>query len=67
MKLITSVTVFNDAVGKRLSASYSEIDDATGKIISDNMRIDRVLTDSSIISIADNLKEYAQSFIDNEE
>lgn len=67
MKLITSVTVFNDAVGKRLSASYSEIDDVTGKIISDNMRIDRVLTDSSIISIADNLKEYAQSFIDNEE
>lgn len=67
MKLVTSVTVFNDAVGKRLSASYSEIDDATGKIIADNMRIDRVLTDSSIVSIADDLKEYAQSFIDNEE
>lgn len=66
MKLVTSVTVFNDAVGKRLSASYSEIDDATGKVISDNSRIDRVLTDPAVVAIADNLKEYAQQFIDNE-
>ena len=47
MKIITSVTVFNDAVGTRMSATYSEIDDATGRIISDNNRFDRVITDNS--------------------
>lgn len=66
MKLVTSITVFNDAVGKRMSITYSEVDDTTGKIISDNKRIDRVLTDPAVVAIADNLKEYAQQFIDNE-
>ena len=32
MKIITSVTVFNDAVGMRLSATYSEVDEATGRV-----------------------------------
>ena len=36
MKIITSVTVFNDAVGMRMSATYSEIDESTGRVISDN-------------------------------
>ena len=66
MKLVTSITLFNDAVGKRMSVTYSEVDDTTGKIISDNNRIDRVITDPEVIAIADNLKEYAQQFIDNE-
>lgn len=46
MKTITSVTVFNDAVGMRLSATYSEIDAQTGRIVSDNNRFDRVITDA---------------------
>ncbi len=46
MKIITSVTVFNDAVGMRMSATYSEIDEATGRVVSDNKRFDRVLTDA---------------------
>lgn len=46
MKRITSVTVFNDAVGMRLSATYSEIDAQTGRIVSDNQRFDRVITDA---------------------
>ena len=40
MKTATSVTVWNDAVGKRMSITYSEIDETTGKVISDNNRED---------------------------
>lgn len=66
MKIVTSVTVFNDAVGKRMSITYSEIDDETGKVISDNKRIDRVITDKSARDVADELAAYAQAFIDAE-
>ena len=59
MKIITSVTVFNDAVGMLMSATYSEIDDQTGRIIKDNQRFDRVITDSAIKTNANALMEYA--------
>ena len=59
MKTVTSVTVFNDAVGMRMSAVYSEIDEATGRIISDNNRFDRVITDAAIKQDANALIEYA--------
>lgn len=64
MKIVTSVTVWNDAVGKRISITYSEIDE-TGKIIADNKRIDRIVTDASAKQIADDLQAYAQTFIDS--
>ena len=59
MKIITSATVFNDAIGVRLSATYSEIDDATGRIISDNNRFDRVVTDANAKGAAQTLIDYA--------
>lgn len=65
MKVVTSVTVFNDAVGKRMSITYSEVDETTGKIISDNNRIDRVVTDKSAKAAIDNLNEFAQEFVDS--
>lgn len=63
MKIITSVTVFNDAVGMRMSATYSEIDDQTGRIISDNQRFDRVITDSTVKADATALIDYATQSI----
>lgn len=65
MKVVTSVTVFNDAVGKRMSITYSEVDETTGKIVSDNNRIDRVVTDKSAKAAIDNLNEFAQEFVDS--
>jgi hypothetical protein len=59
MKIITSATVFNDAVGMRLSASWSEVDEETGKIISDNQRFDRVITDAAAREHAQALLDYA--------
>lgn len=66
MKIVTSIGLFNDAVGKRMSITYSEVDDKTGQIISDNKRIDRVVTDKDAISHANAIAEYAQTFIDAE-
>lgn len=65
MKIITSATVFNDAVGVRLSATYSEIDDQTGRVISDNQRFDRVITDESAKAHAAALLEYATDSLPN--
>ena len=64
MKIVTSYTIFNDAVGTRMSVSYSEIDDTTGQVISDNKRADRVITDRTVKSLTEDLKNYAQEFID---
>ena len=58
-KIVTSVTTFNDAVGVRMSVTYSEIDDETGRIISDNKRYDRVVTDKSVKDASGVLFDYA--------
>lgn len=67
IKTVTSVTIFNDAVGMRMSITYSEIDESTGKVISDNKRIDRVVTDKTAKSEANALMDYAQEFVDSAE
>lgn len=67
MRTVTSVTVFNDAVGKRMSASYSEIDESTGRVVSDNNRVDRVVTDRDMKNLISQLEDYAQTFVDSAE
>ena len=64
MKTVTSATVWNDAVGKRMSITYSEIDEATGTIIADNKRIDRIITDADQGATMAALLSIAQSFVD---
>lgn len=65
MKTATSATVFSDAVGLRISITYSEIDEETGKIIADNKRLDRVITDKTARTHANGVLNYAQEFIDS--
>ena len=64
MRTVTSITVFNDAIGMRMSITYSEIDESTGKVTSDNSRIDRVVTASETKNLANELIDYAQEFVD---
>ena len=64
MKAATSVTVWNDAVGKRMSITYSEIDETTGKVIADNNREDKVITAKAEKDLVESLLELAQSKID---
>lgn len=59
----TSFTAWNDAVGSRMSITYSEIDETTGKIISDNKRTDIVVIDKDAKSHIDALLDYAQTVI----
>lgn len=67
IKIVTSIGLFNDAVGKRMTITYSEVDDETGQIISDNKRLDRIVTDSSAVKHANAIAEYAQQFVDSAE
>lgn len=62
MKIVTSVTIFNDAVGLRMSATYSEVDQ-DGRIISDNKRIDRVVTDDSVKAQGQAVMAYAAELL----
>lgn len=62
MKRVTSVGLFDDAVGKRISITFSEIDEE-GKIIKENERVDRVITDESALESANNLTKYAKMLI----
>ena len=67
MNVVTSIGIFNDAIGKRMSISYSEVDDTTGQVMADNKRSDRVVTDQTVIAHANALAEYAQQFLDSAE
>lgn len=64
MKLVTSVTFWNDAVGKRISVTYSEIDESTGKVTADNKRVDRVVTNKEQKAKLDEALDIAQEFVD---
>lgn len=64
MKTATSATIFRDAVGLRISVTYSDIDQETGKILTDNQRLDRVITDSTQIKNAEKILQIAQETIE---
>lgn len=65
MNIVTSVTVWNDAVGMRASITYSEVDSETGKIIADNKRIDRVITDRETKTLMQNVLDKAQEYVED--
>ena len=65
MKIITSATVFNDAVGMRLSATWSEVDEPTGRVVSDNQRFDRVLTDAAARAAAEAILAHAAESLES--
>lgn len=67
IRTVTSITAWNDSVGKRMSITFSEIDETTGKIISDNKRTDVVVTDKNAKNEIDTLMDFAQSIVDSQE
>lgn len=64
MRVATGATIFHDVVGLRMSIIYSEIDPDTGVVISDNKRIDRVITDAEMRARSEAIFQDAQYFID---
>lgn len=63
MTKVTSVTMWNDAVGARMSITYSVIDETTGTVTADNKRIDRLVLDTDAVKNMQSLMEYAQTFV----
>ncbi len=66
MKVVTSVTGWRDSVGLRLSATISEVDE-TGKITSDNKRLDVVVSDKDGKNKIEDLLDFAQEIVDAQE
>ena len=64
MKVATSATVFRDAVGYRLSITYSEVDENNGRILADNKRTTKVITDSKEREYAEAIMLAAQNYAD---
>lgn len=64
IKIVTSATVFRDSLGMRLSYTYSEVDENTGKIVNDNVRGNRMITDSAVVTEADDIIAYAQQSLE---
>ena len=62
-KIITAVSVFEAAMGLRMSAVYSEVDEETGRILSDNNRFDRVIMDTDIQAKGRELLSYAGTLL----
>lgn len=67
MKKVTSVTVWNDSAGYRISVTYSEVDPKTRKVTADNIRENYVLSDDSEVSTAAALTTLAQSIVNGAE
>lgn len=65
MIAITSMGILTTAEGKRLSITYSVIDD-TGKIIKENQRINRVVIDENALGNIDALENFAVNIIGGE-
>lgn len=65
MKRVTSMTVLTTAEGKRLSITFSEIDEK-GNIIKENERVNKVVVDQSALNCITELEGFAQGIVDGE-
>ena len=65
MNKLTSITTHTTAEGKRISITYSEIDE-NGKIIQDNKRVNRVVVDQEALACITALEVFAQTIVDAE-
>lgn len=63
MKKVTSVTVWNDSAGYRISVTYSVVDEKTRKVTADNIRENFVLSDEGEIETASAVTALAQAIL----
>lgn len=65
MKIITSMGILTTAEGKRLSITFSTVDNS-GKIIEENQRVNRVVLDESALNHISALEDFALSIVGGE-
>lgn len=63
MKKVTSITLLTTAEGKRISLTFSEIDEK-GNIVSENKRINKVVVNPTLADIINELEEQAQTLLE---
>lgn len=66
MKNIKGIAVATDGNLKRMAITYDVIDEETGKVISSNMKANRVVTDAEVLGEIEKIERFAQSIIDAE-
>ena len=66
MKKVTSATIWNDSAGTRLSVTYSELDEATRRVIQDNVRENYVLLTTEETKKAQAVLNLAQTIVEAE-
>lgn len=59
------MTVLTTAEGKRLSITFSEIDD-NGNIIKENERVNKVVVNPNTLECIAGLEEFSQEIVDGE-
>lgn len=57
------MTILTTAEGKRISLTFSEIDDS-GNIIKENERVNKVVVDSKALSYIADLENFAQGIVE---
>ena len=67
MKKVTSVTVWNDSAGYRISVTYSVVDEKTRKVTADNIRENFVLSVDGEIATAAAVTALAQTILNEAE
>lgn len=65
MKKVTSMTVLTTAEGKRLSLTFSEIDD-NGNIVKENERVNKVVVNRNALDCITELEDFAQDIVEGE-
>lgn len=65
MKKVTSMTTLTTAEGKRISITFSEIDD-NGNIIKENERVNKIVVNQNALEYIAGLEEFAQKIVDGE-
>lgn len=65
MNKVTSMTILTTAEGKRISLTYSQIDQ-NGNIIKENERINRVVMNNDALAYIAELEDFAQNIVDSQ-
>lgn len=63
MKIVTSMTILTTAEGKRLSLTFSDINES-GKIVKENERMNRVVVDENALRVIAELEDFAQRIVE---
>lgn len=66
MKNIKGLAVATDGNLKRMAITYDEIEESSGKVVNSNVKMNRVITDETVLASIKVVEEYAYSILATE-